>query len=53
MYVIVCGAIHSRAGRQLAKECYEIGHCDTGDAVITKGVVFLILIYYYLFIFFL
>jgi len=33
----VCGAIHSRAGKELAKECRKIGHCETGDAVITNG----------------
>ena len=33
----VCGAIHSAAGSELAKECAEIGFCDTGEAVITKG----------------
>lgn len=33
----VCGAIHSKAGSGLAKECAEIGECPTGSAVITKG----------------
>lgn len=34
----VCGAIFSAAGYdELAKECRKIGHCDTGNAVITKG----------------
>ena len=33
----VCGAIHKVAGPELARECAEIGFCDTGEAVITKG----------------
>ncbi len=33
----VCGAIFNKAGFDLDKECQEIGHCDTGEAVITKG----------------
>ncbi len=34
----VCGAIFSKAGwAQLQAECDKIGHCDTGNAVITKG----------------
>ncbi len=33
----VCGAIHKAAGEGLAKECAEIGFCETGEAVITKG----------------
>ena len=34
----VCGAIFSAAGHdELEKECREIGHCDTGKAVITNG----------------
>ena len=33
----VCGAIFKKAGFELDKECNEIGHCDTGEAVITKG----------------
>lgn len=34
----VCGAIFAEAGhRELAKACNEIGHCDTGNAVITSG----------------
>lgn len=34
----VCGAIFAEAGhRQLQAACDEIGHCDTGDAVITSG----------------
>ena len=34
----VCGAIFSAAGSdELQKECNMIGHCDIGDAVITKG----------------
>ncbi len=33
----VCGAIHKAAGKELAKECAEIGFCETGEAVITKG----------------
>ena len=33
----VCGAIFKKAGFDLDKECAEIGHCNTGEAVITKG----------------
>lgn len=34
----VCGAIFKEAGYdKLEKACSEIGHCDTGDAVITSG----------------
>lgn len=33
----ICGAIHNAAGGQLADECDKIGHCDTGETVITKG----------------
>ena len=33
----VCGAIFNKAGFDLDKECQEIGHCNTGNAVITKG----------------
>ena len=33
----VCGAIFRAAGSYLAKECKEIGGCNTGEAVITKG----------------
>lgn len=34
----VCGAIFKEAGaEELQKECNEIGHCDCGCAVITKG----------------
>ena len=33
----VCGAIFRAAGNELIKECKEIGHCNTGEAVITKG----------------
>ena len=31
----VCGYIFQAAGRELDKECSSIGHCDTGNAVIT------------------
>lgn len=34
----VCGAIFREAGYdELEKACREIGHCDTGSAVITPG----------------
>ncbi len=34
----VCGAIFKAAGAEkLQPECNAIGHCNTGDAVITKG----------------
>ncbi|BES64782.1 macro domain-containing protein [Gottschalkiaceae bacterium SANA] len=34
----VCGAIFSAVGAQeLQAECNQIGHCDTGQAVITKA----------------
>ena len=33
----VCGAIFAAAGPQLDAACDAIGHCDTGDAVVTPG----------------
>lgn len=33
----VCGAIFAAAGRQLDDACAAIGHCATGDAVVTPG----------------
>ncbi len=33
----LCGAIFQKAGFELDKECNQIGHCNTGEAVITKG----------------
>lgn len=33
----VCGTIHRAAGPELARACAAIGHCATGDAVITPG----------------
>ena len=33
----VCGAIFAAAGPQLDAACAQIGHCATGDAVITPG----------------
>lgn len=34
----VCGAIFNKAGlKAMQAECDKIGHCDTGNAVITKG----------------
>jgi O-acetyl-ADP-ribose deacetylase (regulator of RNase III) len=31
----ICGAIFQGAGKLLKKDCESIGHCDTGDAIIT------------------
>lgn len=34
----VCGVIYSKAGHdELYKSCLEIGHCNTGESVITPG----------------
>jgi O-acetyl-ADP-ribose deacetylase (regulator of RNase III) len=33
----VCGAIFAAAGPELDAACAAIGHCDTGDAVVTPG----------------
>lgn len=33
----LCGVIFKKAGLELDKECNEIGSCNTGNAVITKG----------------
>jgi len=33
----VCGAIFAAAGRELDAACAAIGHCATGDAVVTDG----------------
>lgn len=33
----ICGAIHKAAGPRLAQACKKIGHCPTGDTVITQG----------------
>lgn len=36
----VCGAIFERAGySKLQAECNKIGYCETGSAVITKGMI--------------
>ena len=36
----LCGAIFKKAGFELDEECNQIGHCNTGEAVITKGYAF-------------
>jgi O-acetyl-ADP-ribose deacetylase (regulator of RNase III) len=33
----VCGAIFKAAGSILQKDCQQVGHCDTGSAIITFG----------------
>src|SRR5258708_39675240 len=33
----VCGAIHAKAGPQLAAACAALGGCPTGEAPITPG----------------
>ena len=33
----VDGAIRRKAGRELTEDLYTIGHCDAGEAVITRG----------------
>ena len=33
----VCGAIHKKAGPELAKACAKLGGCATGEAKITEG----------------
>lgn len=33
----VCGAIFKAAGNELTLACKQIGHCNTGEAVITKA----------------
>src|SRR5262249_39761452 len=33
----VCGAIFAAAGPQLEPACAALGHCPTGDAVVTPG----------------
>ena len=33
----VCGAIHQAAGKGLAQECKQIGHCGVGESRITKS----------------
>lgn len=33
----VCGAIFSKAGKELEEECKKIGYCQTGQAIITDG----------------
>lgn len=33
----VCGAIFAAAGPELEAACAAIGHCETGDAVVTPG----------------